>query len=32
MLNGPSKWDMVATIKILLIAFMYLRARRKNEY
>lgn len=27
-LSGSSKWDMVATIKILLIIFMYHRARK----
>ena len=29
LLSGSSKWDMVAIIKILLIDFVYYRARKK---
>lgn len=29
MLSGSFKWDMGATIKILLIAFMYHKTRKK---
>lgn len=30
-INGSSKWDMVATIKISLIAFVYHRAGGKKK-